>query len=221
MNKKLNHPTFLIKPFYQSPQDRCRVYYREDIDLGVQHTLSHRTDIPNSVFDTYLLYQAIIQQARITSLQDEPEVVIRFPHDADTILYSMYVLNTFFERHMSITFQLFTKPATSDLQQVIKPCYINLQGLPRLKSVHYVNATSSENACNMKECKLQSWTKVEITAPNWFEITFPAGSLIPFAPKNAQKIEFITEEQKYSQQEGNIHPSGLHYVLTREHPCPK
>jgi len=196
LNRKLHRPSFRIKPFYQSPQDRCRIYYRQSVNLGISNTLSHRTDIQNSVFETYLLFSSIGAEIKITSLMEEPNTILIFPRDADTILFTFYILNSFFERHTSITHQLHTKPANPRLQESIKPCYIELHDLPLLKSVRYLNASSNVDANNIVECNLQLWTTVEVLAPNLIEVKFPSGKLTPFAPRNLQNDRIYYRRRK-------------------------
>ena len=78
LNRKLHQPPFLIKPFYQSPQDRCRIYHREFVDLGISQTLSHRTDISNFIFETYLLISRPGFSLTITSLTEGPNTQLVF-----------------------------------------------------------------------------------------------------------------------------------------------
>ena len=196
LNCKLHQPPFLIKPFYQSPQDRCRIYHREFVDLGISQTLSHRTDIPNSIFETYLLMSRPGFTLTITSLTEGLNTQLVFPRDADTILFSFYTLISFFERHTSVTYQLHTKPADPGLHETIKPCYIELHDLPRLKSVRYSNASSNLDANDIAECNLQLWTTVEFMAPNLFEVKFPSGKLTPFAPGKPQNDRIYYRREK-------------------------
>ena len=187
LNRKLHQPHFLVKPFHQSPQERCRIYYKATIDLGISNTLLHRTDIPNSIFETYSLIPRPGTKMTITSLTDGCSTQIVFSRDADTISFSFYMLISFFERHTSITYQLHTKPADPELHEATKPCYIELHDLPRLKSERHLNASSNLDPNDIAECNLQLWTTVEVLAPNLFEVKFPSAKLTPFAPRNPQK----------------------------------
>jgi len=216
LNRKLHQPSFLINPFYQSPQDRCHIFHRQHVDLEISNTLSHRADIPNSVFETYLLFSIIAHEARITRLMEEPNIILRFPRDADTILFIFYVLNSFFERHTSITCQLFTKPANSRLQKAIKPCYVELRDLPLLKSVRYLNASSNEDAHNIAECNLQLWTAVEFRHQIGSKSRFQVANPSPSPPEIRKITEFIIDGKRQSLQERNYHLFGLRYEFKRE-----
>jgi len=50
-NKRQHEPTFLLKPFYQSPEQRCFVTDRRKVDLSSKHTFIHpqKKTIPNSI----------------------------------------------------------------------------------------------------------------------------------------------------------------------------
>jgi len=186
INKPLHHPTFLIKPFHQSPQNRCFITHRQAYDVGASNTLSHRVDIPNSVFETYLLFARSGKHFKISNLKQGPDSILIFPRDANAIIFTFHALNSFFDRHSNITFQLYKKPADAQLLQARKPCYIPIQDLPRLKSIRYLNASSNLDANDIEECNLKLWTTVTALTPNLYEIKFPSGKLVPFAPINAR-----------------------------------
>ena len=154
--------------------------------MGVSNTLSHRVDIPNSVFETYLLFARSGIRFKISNLEQVPDSILIFPRDADAIIFTFYALNSFFERHSNITFQLYKKPADAQLLQAIKPCYIPIQYVPRLKSIRYLNASSNLDANDIEECNLKLWTTVTSLAPNLYEIKFPSGKLVAVAPINAR-----------------------------------
>jgi len=179
-------PRFSIKPFHQSPQNRCFIAHRKAYDVGVSNTLSYRVDIPNSVFETYLLFARSGIHFYIFNLEQGPDSILIFPRDADTIIFAFHALNSFFERYSSITFQLYKKPADAKLLQARKPCYIPIQDLPWLKSIRYLNASTNLDANDIEECNLKLWTTVTALAPNLYEIKFPSGKLVPFAPINAR-----------------------------------
>ena len=128
--------------------------------------------IPTSFFGNFFCNR------RANSLRHYPNV----PHFVNL---GEHFLNSFFERHSNITFQLYKKPADTQLLQARKPCYIPIQDLPRLKSIRYLNATSNLNANDIEECNLKLWTTVTALAPNLYEIKFPSGKLVPVAPINA------------------------------------
>jgi len=94
INKPLHHPTFLIKPFHQSPQNRCFITHRQAYDVGVSNTLCHRMDIPNSVFETYLLFTRSGRQFKISNLKQGPDSILIFPRDADAIIYTFHALSS-------------------------------------------------------------------------------------------------------------------------------
>jgi len=49
LNKRLHHPTFLLKPFYQSPEKRCFETIKIAQNLGNRRKLQHRHNLPHSV----------------------------------------------------------------------------------------------------------------------------------------------------------------------------
>ena len=157
-----------MKPFYQSPQERCHIPKKLFINLGDSSTLEHRTDIPNSVFETYLLVARPGDIFKINNLQEGPDT-ITFPRDADTILFSFHILASFFELHESITWQLYTQEATPPLDEAIKPCYVELKDLPGIKSGHYTNAIGNVDANDICECNLKQWTRVNLMEPICFK----------------------------------------------------
>jgi len=77
--------------------------------VGVSNTLSHRVDIPNSVFETYLLFARSGIHVKISNLKQGPDSILIFPRDADAIIFTFHALNSLFERHSNITFQLYKK----------------------------------------------------------------------------------------------------------------
>jgi len=54
--------------------------------VGVSNTLSHRVDIPNSVFETYLLFARSGIHFKISNLKQGPDSILIFPRDADAII---------------------------------------------------------------------------------------------------------------------------------------
>ena len=173
-----------MKPFYQSPQERCHIPIKLFINLGVGSTLEHRTDIPNSIFETYILVSRPGSTFTINNLHEGPDTTITFPRDADAILFSFHTLVSFFERHESIIWRLYTQEATPPLHEAIKPCYVELKDLPRIKSARYTNATSNLDANEIRECNLKQWARVNLIEPNVFQVAFPSGRLTTFARRN-------------------------------------
>ena len=110
-NKKLHKPNFLLKPFFQSPEQQCFVTTRFRIDFTVQNHLYHRrqSEIPNSVLQ---FYHPISKrnEFKIAGWKNHPPRVISSLHNADAITFAYHVISSFFERHESLKFQLFSAP---------------------------------------------------------------------------------------------------------------
>jgi len=153
-NKQLHMPKFLLKPFFQTPERRCFVTTRFSIDLTVQNYLYHRrqSDIPNSVLQ---FYHPISKrnEFKIAGWENHPPRVISNLHNADAITFMHHVISSFFERHESLKFQLFSAPLPHPKFIQNQHCYIKLNRLPRIDHVQYNSSVSHLiDQANIREC---------------------------------------------------------------------
>ena len=135
-NKQLHRAKFLLKPFFQTPEQRCFVTTRFHIDLTVQNYLHHRqeSEIPNSVLQ---FYHPLLKRAeyKIAGWEKHPPRIISSLHNADAITFMYHVISSFFERHKSLKFQLFSAPLPHPKFIQNQYCHVKLNMLPRIDHV--------------------------------------------------------------------------------------
>ena len=135
-NKQLHRPNFLLKPFFQTPEQRCFVTTRFRIDVTVQNYLYHRrqSDIPNSVLQ---FYHPMLKRTeyKIAGWENYPPRIISNLHNADAITFMYHVISSFFERHKSLKFQLFSAPLLHPKFIQNQYCHVKLNMLPRIDHV--------------------------------------------------------------------------------------
>ena len=191
LNKRLHHPTFLLKPFYQSPEKRCFETIKIAQNLGNRRKLQHRHNLPQSVFTYIFLCAPWKKNMIISSLENSPSTELTFPRDADVTTFVFYILNSFFEVFDTIWYQLYTNSPPKRHFQVNQPCYVKLKDLARVSSIRYHNVTQQIDADDIGECNTLLWTSVTSNRSGVFHITFPGGTLQPFAPLNAKNDSFL------------------------------
>jgi len=146
INKKRHNPTFLLKPTYQSPEDRCFSFFQRNRDFQGPSILSQQNEPPQSILHFSLDYATIHQVKNIPNEDHTHYTQLIFPRDADVILFIFYVITSFYERHTSIQYFLSTIEATPDLALRTQPCYVMLSDIPKIKQLHYENITQDLDA---------------------------------------------------------------------------
>jgi len=187
-NKQIHRPKFLLKPFFQTPEHRCFVTTRFRIDLTAQNYLYHRckSDIPNSVLQFYhpLLTRA---EYKIAGWEKHPPRMISSLHNADAITFMHHVISSFFERHESLKFQLFSSPLPHPKFIQNQYCHVKLNMLPRIDHVQYdTRVTHLIDQTNIHECDLDRMVSINRLPPNVFLIGFSGENFIPIVPLNAK-----------------------------------
>jgi len=127
----------------------------------------------------------------ISSLENSPSTELTFPRDADVTTFVFYILNSFFEVFDTIWYQLYPNSPPKRYFHVNKPCYVKLKDLARVSSMRYHNVTQQIDADDIGECNTLLWTSVTSNRSGVFHITFPGGTLQPFAPLNAKNDSFL------------------------------
>ena len=101
INKKRHSPKFLLKPAYQSPEDRFFSFFQRNRDLQGPSILSQQNESPQSILHFSLDYATIHQVKNIPNEDHSHHTQLIFPRDADVILFIFYVIILF----MKDTFQ--------------------------------------------------------------------------------------------------------------------
>ena len=197
-NKKLHRPNFLLKPFFQSPEQRCFVTTKFRIDFTIQNYLYHRrqSEIPNSVLQ---FYHPISKRNKfkIAGWKNHPPRTISSLHNADAITFAYHVISSFFERHESLKFQLFSAPLPHPKFIQNQYCHVKLNMLPRIDHVQY-NAivTHLIDQANIHECDLDRMISINRLPQNVFIIGFSGENFMPIVPLNAKNDRIYF--QRYS-----------------------
>jgi len=186
INKQRHSPTFLLKPSYQSPEERCFSFFQQNRDLQGPAILSQQYASPHSILHFFLDYGTLNQVKNIPNADHSTNTQLIFPRDADVFLYIFYTVTSFYERHTSIQYFLRTIPAVPDSTLRIQPCYVKLTDLPNITQVQYRNTIDNFDANTIPECDPMSITSISKTAFNTFHVKFPGGKLTPIAPRNAK-----------------------------------
>ena len=186
LHKHRHSPTFLLKPSYQSPEDRCFSFFQQNRDLQGYSSLSQQHESPHSILHFFLDYGTLHQVKNIPNEDHSKNTQLIFPRDADVFLYIFYIITSFYERHTSIRYSLRTIPTVHDSALRTQPCYVKLTDLPNITQVQYSDTTENIDATTIPECDLTAITTIRKTAFNIFHVTFPGGKLTPIAPRNAK-----------------------------------
>jgi len=136
INKQRHSPTFLLKPSYQSPEERCFSFFQQNRDLQGPSILSQQHESPHSTLHFFLDYGTLNQVKNIPNEDCSTNTQLIFPRDADVFSYIFYVVTSFYERHTSIQYFLRTIPTVPDSTLRIQPCYVMLTDLPNITQVH-------------------------------------------------------------------------------------
>jgi len=187
-HKRLHNPNFLLRPFFQTPEQRCFVTSRLYVDLAVQNNLLHRSksSIPNSVLQFY--HPILIKtENKIVGWENHPPRIISKLHNADAITFIFHVISSFFERHESLKFQIFS--ASLPHPQFIQNqyCYVKLNMLPRIDNVQYdTKVTCLIDQDNIHNCDLGQMVSINRLPQNIMIIGFSGENLMPIVPLNAK-----------------------------------
>ena len=187
-NKQLHRPKFLLKPFFQTPEQRCFVTTRFRIDLTVQNYLQHRqeSEIPNSVLQ---FYHPLLKRAeyKIAGWEKHPPRIISSLHNADAITFMYHAISSFFERHESRKFQLFSAPLPHPKFIQNQYCHVKLNMLSRIDHVQYdTRVTHLVDQANIHECDLDRMVSINRLPQNVFLIGFSGENFMPIVPLNAK-----------------------------------
>jgi len=185
LHKHRHNPTFLLKPSYQSPENRCFTFSQQNCDLQGPSTLSPY-EFPQAVLHLSLDYGTPNQVKNIPNENHSKITQLIFPRDADVFIYIFYIITSFYERHNSIRYSLRTIPTVPDSALRTRPCYVKLTDLPNITHVQYSETTENIDATNIHECDLTAITTIRKTAFNTFHVTFPGGKLTSIVPRNAE-----------------------------------
>ena len=185
LHKHRHNPTFLLKPSYQSPENRCFTLFQQNRDLQGPSTLS-QYESPQAILHLFLDYGTSHQVKNIPNEDHTKTTQLIFPRDADVFIYIFYIITSFYERHTSIRYSLRTIPTVPDSALRTQPCYVKLTDLPNITHVQYSDTTENIDATTIHECDLTAITTIRKTAFNTFHVTFPGGKLTPIAPRNAE-----------------------------------
>ena len=185
LHKHRHNPTFLLKPSYQSPENRCFTFSQQNRDLQGPSTLSPY-EFPQAILHLSLDYGTPHQVKNIPNENHSKITQLIFPRDADVFIYIFYIIASFYERHISIRYSLRTIPTAPDSALRTQPCYVKLTDLPNITHVQYSDTTENIDATTIHECDLTAITTIRKTAFNTFHVTFPGGKLTPIAPRNAE-----------------------------------
>ena len=199
-HKRLHKPNFLLQPFFQTPEERCFVTSRFHVDLSAQNNLFHRNQnsIPNSALQ---FYHPILRKKeyRIAGWENHPSRIISKTSNADAITFIFYILSSFFERHESIKFQLFSAPLPPQKFIQNQYCHVELAMLPRINSVQYgISTTRSIDQNNIFNCDIDQMISINRLPQNIMLIGFSGENLIPIVPQNAKNDRIYF--QRYSLQ---------------------
>jgi len=187
-HKRLHKPKFLLRPFFQTPDERCFVTSRFYVDLAVQNNLFHRTQssIPNSVLQ---FYHPILRKTeyRIAGWENHQPRIISNIRNADAITFMFHVLSSFFERHESIKFQIFSAPLPPQKFIQNQYCHVKLNMLPRIKKVQYdTKVTRSIHQNSIRNCDIDQMVSINRLPQNIMLIGFLGENLKPIVPQNAK-----------------------------------
>jgi len=187
-NKQLHRPNFLLKPFFQTPEQRCFVTTRFRIDLTVQNYLYHRrqSDIPNSVLQ---FYHPILNrnEFKIAGWENHPPRVISSLHNADAITFTYHIISSFFERHESLKFQLFSAPLPHPKFIQNQYCHVKRNMLPRIDHIQYdTRVTHLIDQVYIHECNLDRMVSINRLPQNVILIGFSGENFMPIVPLNAK-----------------------------------
>jgi len=103
LHKHRHSPTFLLKPSYQSPEDRCFSLFQRNRDLKGPSMLSQQHEYPHAILHFFLDYGTLDQIKSIPNEEQTTNLHLIFPRDADVFLFIFYVVTSFYERHKSIS----------------------------------------------------------------------------------------------------------------------
>ena len=196
-NKRQHEPTFLLKPFFQSPEHRCFVTTRHKINLNTRNSLirSQKTEIPNSVIQFH--HSILIQtQFEIAGWNQQPPRFFSSIHHADAITFMFHVLSSFYERHERINFQLFSAPLPHPMFLENQYCYVPLNMLQRIYQIQYKKVTHLIDDFNIPECDLDKAVSINRRPNNIYLIGFSGENLKPIVPLNAKNDRIYY--QRYS-----------------------
>jgi len=187
-HKRLHKPNFLLRPFFQTPEQRCFVTSRFYVDLAVQNNLFHQiqSNIPNSVLQ---FYHPILRQTeyKIAGWENHPPRIISNIHNADAITFMFHVISSFFERHESLKFQIFSAPLPHQKFIQNQYCYVKLSMLPRIDNVQYdTRTTRSIDQNNIHNCDIDQMVSINRLPQNIMLIGFSGENLMPVVPQNAK-----------------------------------
>jgi len=152
----LHTPNFLLRLFFQTPEQRCFVTSRFYGELAVQNHLIHQSQssIPNSVLQFYhpLLTKT---EYKIAGWENHPLRSISNIHNADAITFMFHVISSFSERHERLKFQFFSAPLSHPKFIQNQYCHVKLNMLPRIDNVQYdTRVTYLIDQHNIHECDL-------------------------------------------------------------------
>ena len=195
LHKQRHNPTFLLKPSYQSPEDRSFSFFQQNRDLQGYSLLSQQHESPHSILHFLLDYRTLHQVKNIPNADHTTNTQLIFPRDADVFLYIFYIVTSFYERHKSIQYSLRTIPTVTNSTLKTQPCYVQLKDLPNITQVQYRSTIDNIDANIIPECDLTSITSIRKTAFNTYHITFPGGKLTPIAPRNAKRNQLYYKRE--------------------------
>jgi len=187
-NECLHTPNFLLRPFFQTPEQRCFVTSRFYIDLAVQNNLVHRSqsNIPNSVLQ---FYHPILTKTeyKIAGWEKHPPRSISNINNADAITFMFHVISSFFERHERLKFQIFSAPLPHPKFIQNQYCHVRLNMLPRIDNVQYdTTVTHLIDQDNIHECDLDQMVFISRLPQNIMLIGFSGENFMPIVPLNAK-----------------------------------
>jgi len=172
-NKRQHEPTFLLKPFHQSPEQRCFVTSRNKINLSSRQTLIRRqkSTIPNSIIQ--FLHPILTKtEFEIVGWNQHPPRTFSNIDNADAITFMFYVLSSFYERHERIHFQPCSAPLPQPMFLENQYRYVLLNMLPRIKHVQYKKVTHLIDDINIPECDLDKAVSINRRPNNIYLIGF-------------------------------------------------
>jgi len=160
----------------------------------------HRTQssIPNSVLQ---FYHPILRKTeyKIAGWENHPPRIISKTRNAGAITFIFHILSSFFERHESIKFQLFSAPLPPQKFIQDQYCHVKLAMLSRIKRVQYGTlATRSIDQNNIFNCDIDQMVSINRLPQNIMLIGFSGENLIPVVPQNAKNDRIYF--QRYSLQ---------------------
>ena len=214
-------PTFLIKPHYQTPEDNCYRMTLSNRNLHFPNRLTHVPDALNFRLDFLYEYAKDGQTKPIPRLHERLTTNIKYPRDADTILFMYYIITSFYERYKVISYQLYTQASTPELTSVTQPCYVLISDLPRIRSIQYMQNTSQLQDKDTAECNPQLWTSITKPAPQRFHIRFPSGKLTTFVPRNARNDRIYYQRVPTSIRQTSIYWFTISIEVTQPLQTPK